>query len=167
MSSRFSNRALVFDTGPLIALARLDLWSEIRALFSKIYITEQVWEESQFYPDRQDALIIADLVSAAHACREVIAVEADATHTSSLGQGGLSSIHLAAIKNCPVVLDDRLARQYAKHRGVPVTGTVGLLLYAKEQGVIASVSDCFDSLVLQHYYLSDELVAKAKQLAGE
>lgn len=167
MSSRFSNNALVFDTGPLIAFARLGLWSEVHALFNKIYITEQVWEESQFYPDRQDAMIIADLVSAANVCHEVITITADTSHTSRLGQGELSSIQLAAIKKCPVVLDDRLARQYAKHRGVPVIGTVGLLLYAKEQGVIASVSDCFDSLVLQHYYLSDELIAKAKQLAGE
>lgn len=167
MSSRFSNRALVFDTGPLIAFTRLDLWSEVHSLFSKIYITEQVWEESQFYPERQDARLIAELLSDSYIYRESISHRIDLSKPSTLGRGELSSIRLAAIKKCPVVLDDKLARQYAAHLNVSIIGTVGLLLYAKEQGVISSVSEHFDSLSMNSYYLSEKLIAKAKQLAGE
>jgi predicted nucleic acid-binding protein len=36
-----------------------------------------------------------------------------------------------------VILDERLARRHARRLGLPMTGTLGVLLRAKEQKLIA------------------------------
>jgi predicted nucleic acid-binding protein len=51
--------------------------------------------------------------------------------------------------------------------GVRVTGTVGLLLLAKEHRLIPSVTDYLEALRLYGYWLSDEIIAAAIYEAGE
>ncbi len=55
----------------------------------------------------------------------------------------------------------------AQRLGVPVTGTVGLLIKAKQEGVIADVRPLLNSLDANHFRISDDLRAEALRLAGE
>jgi len=48
-----------------------------------------------------------------------------------------------------------------------ITGTVGLLLLAKERRLIAAVTEYFKALRLYGYWLSDEIIAGAIYVAGE
>ncbi len=66
-----------------------------------------------------------------------------------------------------VIIDERKARRYAQRLGLPITGTVGLLLLAKEKGCILSVAPLLNELQKNGLYLSSSLVTKALQLAGE
>ncbi len=58
-------------------------------------------------------------------------------------------------------------RKEAISKGLPVTGTVGVLLAAKRKGFLPELGPVLDILKKHRYYLSDELLAKALQLAGE
>jgi predicted nucleic acid-binding protein len=65
------------------------------------------------------------------------------------------------------VLDDRLAREQATNLGIPVIGTIRLLIDAKQRGIIPSVRDPLESLRAQGMRLSDELFTRVIRQAGE
>lgn len=50
---------------------------------------------------------------------------------------------------------------------IPTTGVIGLLLLAKERGIINKVTELISELCKQGYWLSDRVVEIARQLAGE
>ena len=66
-----------------------------------------------------------------------------------------------------LLIDDRAGRQAARKLGVPVTGLVGLLLLAKEKGLVDCVGPLIEGLRESGYWLSDGIVAAARKLAGE
>jgi uncharacterized protein len=74
---------------------------------------------------------------------------------------------LAYEKGLRIILHDQKAREVAQRLGVPVTGTVGLLIKAKQEGVIATVRPLLDALDANHFRISDALRAEALKLAGE
>jgi len=45
------------------------------------------------------------------------------------------------------VLDDLLARKYAKNMGLAITGTLGIILTAKNLGLIKTVKPLLDKLL--------------------
>lgn len=55
----------------------------------------------------------------------------------------------------------------AKRFGIPVTGTVGLLLKAKEEGVITAVRPLLDALDANQFRIGEALRTEALRLAGE
>ncbi len=56
-----------------------------------------------------------------------------------------------------VIIDEQLAREMARLRGLRVTGTAGVLLKAKQKGYIPAVKPLLDQLVEMHFRLSDEV----------
>jgi predicted nucleic acid-binding protein len=66
-----------------------------------------------------------------------------------------------------VVLDDRAARSEADRLGIPKTGTLRLLLEAKEHGIIPSVRMPLEVLRARGMRLSDDVWREVLSLAGE
>lgn len=66
-----------------------------------------------------------------------------------------------------VVLDDRAARAEADRLGIPKTGTLRLLLDAKDLGLIPSVRTALDRLRVQGMRLSDAVWQEVLSQAGE
>jgi len=167
MNSPSSIRRIVLDSGPLIALAKLDRLEILPRLFDEVLMTQAVWRESQFQPEREDAMCIAQAAKAGWIERTGFVDFSLEDFPVNLGAGEISSIALALSRQCPVVLDDKSARRVAVARSVSVTGTVDLLLHAKRRGQIDSVTLCLEKLRQQRYFISGQLVEKAKRLAGE
>ena len=65
--------------------------------------------------------------------------------------GESEAIVLAYEKGLRIILDDRKAREVAQRLGVHVTGTVGLIIKAKQEGVIAEVRPLLDTLDANHF----------------
>lgn len=65
------------------------------------------------------------------------------------------------------VLDDREGRRCAASHGVPVIGTVGVVLLGKDAGTIPLVAPVLEELVAAGMRASDALLARALDLAGE
>lgn len=72
-----------------------------------------------------------------------------------------------AIINATPLIDERLARRHAKRLGLNLTGTIGILLKAKRQGLVPAVKPLVDQLRYGGIWLSDALVAEALKLADE
>jgi predicted nucleic acid-binding protein len=85
-----------------------------------------------------------------------------------LGPGEREAILLAMeVKSDFVVLDDHQARAAAREHGLPVTGTLGLLVRAKHQGLISEVRPLMQEMVAAGHYASDRLQALILAKAGE
>ena len=74
---------------------------------------------------------------------------------------------MASEKKCKVILDDRRARKVATSLGVAVIGTIGILIRAKRNGIIAAVKPVLDDLEATGFFVSKELKGEALRLAGE
>jgi predicted nucleic acid-binding protein len=88
----------------------------------------------------------------------------------SLGLGaGESSVLSLALENPGswVVLDDRLARQVAIHLNIPLLGTAGILLRAKNAGHLSAVHPVLKQLVSLGFRLRPETVRDILDLAAE
>jgi hypothetical protein len=86
----------------------------------------------------------------------------------SLHVGECATIVLAEEVNAEqVILDDNAARQEAVARGLPIIGTVGVLLIAKTQSIIPAVSPILDNLRAQGARVSQDLYYHAITKAGE
>ncbi len=67
---------------------------------------------------------------------------------SILGKGEKECIAIALEnQQSTVVLDDLNARKFAKALGIKITGTLGLLLKAKEEKHLTSIRPCLDKLI--------------------
>ena len=66
-----------------------------------------------------------------------------------------------------VVLDDREGRRCAASHGIAVIGTIGVVLLAKDEGAIPLVAPVLDELIAAGMHVSDALLVRALQLAGE
>lgn len=85
-----------------------------------------------------------------------------------LGPGESEAIALAGELSADrIILDDKKARRIARQLNLPVTGTVALMIQAKQRGLIESLSEVLDELTSAGFFLSDSLAAAALRQVGE
>ena len=66
-----------------------------------------------------------------------------------------------------VILDDLLARRVAELQGIKLTGTLGILLKAKQQGRLEYVAPLIEELHKLGFWLSNSMQHDILKLAGE
>lgn len=66
-----------------------------------------------------------------------------------------------------LVIDDYIARKYAKYLGFTVTGTLGIILKSKERGVIRYIKPLIDDLVDNGIYIDEMLYQSILKIAKE
>lgn len=155
---------LIADAGPLIALARIDRLWLLPRIFPRTITTEIVWSECFANPSEVERTQLNR--AAAEGWVERVPVPA-LVHDWRLGAGETSAITLALTHQAAVLIDERAARRTAARLGLPLIGTVGLLILAKQKGLIPSIRDNLYQLADSHYRLAPELLAEALALVGE
>jgi len=161
----------VSDASPLIHLAKIEALELISRLYSRVFIPPAVWrevvEESDGRPgavEMQRAVAAGWMVQRA-AKNETLVIALRQT----LDNGEAEAIALATeLHPESVLLDDKLARQMARRLGIPVTGTIGVLLRAKQVGLIVEVRSLITRLQSEgDYYIDPRLIEKVLLAAGE
>ena len=85
-----------------------------------------------------------------------------------LDQGEAEVLALAEERAARLVIIDELkARRYAQRLGLPLTGTLGLLLLGKEGGFIVNLVPLLAELRDAGLHLGPDLIAHTLRLAGE
>jgi predicted nucleic acid-binding protein len=75
---------------------------------------------------------------------------------------------VAEIKRNIHLIDDKDARTIAQLNNLPVTGTLGILLKAKKNGLITSVKKLIDRLRAEHHFwIKEDMYQKVLHIANE
>lgn len=158
---------VVADSGPLIALARLDLLRLLRTHFDEVLVPDAVFAECTVHPHRPGAQAIrAARESGLFACVAVAGVDQFASD-HLLDGGEAAALVLAQERACPALVDERKGRRVARQLGIPIVGTVGVLLAARHAGNIDALAPLFNALAAYGYRIPADLVREALRRAGE
>lgn len=159
---------VVSNASPLIALSIINSLDLLRALYGPINIPEAVFYEVVIRgAGRPGATAVANtswIVQRAPSDRQTVAQ----LLSVGLDQGESEAIVLASELSAELlILDESQARTVARQRGLPVTGTLGVLIAAKNAGLVASIKPLLAQLTAAGFYLTPQIIAHALQLAGE
>jgi hypothetical protein len=159
---------VVADAGPLIAFGRLDKLSLLGAIFQRVIVPQAVYAETQSRSDLPDALAIRAAVQSGSLSVVASAPErADLPVEIELGDGEAAAMALAAKFGYGVLIDDSQGRAVAATLKLKVIGSVGVLVLARERGLIPALAPLLEALRASGYYLSQPLIQAALQRTGE
>ncbi len=158
---------IVADAGPLIALAKVDALALIQSLFEFVSVPQSVWDEVMAKSGVEVERLTAASDDFLRVEPNVVLAEPLAKTVRGLGAGEQQAIALALTQASVLLADDWKARRVAQALGVSVTGTAGVLLLAKEKGLLDKVRPHLEAMRRAGYWLSDDFVEMAARLAGE
>lgn len=158
---------IVADSGPLIALARIDLLHLPAAIYGQALLTQTVLDECLAGGGRTDALAIAQAVAKGHFVVSLSPALPATLAVRQLDAGEASALALAMERGATVLLDELRGRRAASELAIPVVGLCGLLLLAKRQSLLPAVLPLLQRVRAAGYFLSDELLAQIRRLADE
>ncbi len=145
---------VVSDSTCLIGLERVGKLDILPALFSPIIMPPEVERE---FGGKFAWLKVENLMNNLLVAALQMVVDA----------GEAEAIALASEKNCLLISDDEQARAAAKRLGVSVIGTVGVLIRAKQNGIITAIKPILDALDANEFRTSRALREEALKIAGE
>lgn len=99
---------------------------------------------------------------------ETIALPAILKLITNLGSSEAEALALSLSQPSNLVLlDDALARQVAASQGLRYTGTLGVLVQAKHQGLIGAVVPLVEAMQRAGFRVSEELKLTIRRVSGE
>ena len=160
---------VISNTGPIIALAKVDRMSLLKELFGEVFIPTTVHKELCAKSGSEWDAIENALKDYLHIEEPIPLDAAVKLVLGDLDEGERQAIGLAVTgdKEVLLLLDDRAGRQAAQKLNISITGIVGILLLAKERGLINGIAEVLECMRNNGYWLSNKIVEVAKQLAGE
>lgn len=160
---------IVTNSTPLIELSKIKQLDLLREVYGTILVPEEVYVEVVVDGTGKPGAAEVGVAGWIH-CQSVVDKEQIRALQSqySLHLGECATIALAQeIDAEQVILDDNAARREAIARGLPVIGTIGVLLIAKTQRIIPSVRPILDNLRAQGTRVSQDLYYQVLARAGE
>lgn len=160
---------VVSNTTPLIGLASIGRFELLHELFGEVLISRAVYEEA-VVTGREEGGAKREVSSARWIrvveARDQLAVE---VLLDELDRGEAETIILAREVGADwVLMDERKGRRKLSQLGVHKVGTVGILLAAKEQGLIPVVGPEIEQLRQRGFTVSqavvDAILTQAQEL---
>jgi uncharacterized protein len=161
-------KVIVADTGPLIALALVELLPVLQKLFSDVYVPVGVLEEATKECSKPGAKAIKLAVEkgwvTAHSVEMGVSFQ---ELIEVLDQGEAEALALAKQLNAVVLIDERRGRKVAIKHGIAVTGSAAVLIKAKKSGVVKKLKPLIEQLGEHGYRMSDVLIAEVLNRVNE
>lgn len=155
-------RPVVSHTSPIISLAAGDLLHLLERLYGEVLVPVAVSEEYEAGRRGEEAPL-EDL-----SWIIVVSIDPDPVLPKALDPGEPTAIALALRTDArALLLDERIGRRAAAQLGLPIVGTVGVLLRAKQVGAIATIRPALDDMISKGVRISPSLRSTALQEAGE
>lgn len=159
-------RRWVVNASPLITLAKISQISLLSQVCSGIVVPSGVVQEINRGPDNDPARTWISNEGASW-IREVENVDPDVAAWDL----GLGESHVLSWANknpeYEAILDDRAAKNAALSLSIPVRGTLGVILLAKQEGKLLEVKPVLNQLVQVGFRVSSEFLVTALRLVGE
>lgn len=155
---------IVVNASPLIVLSRAGRIDLLALAGTPIHVPESVSHEVRAHSDEA-----ARVLKTTEWLQTVVDAEIlPMVRGWDLGAGESAVLEWAqANRPSRAIIDDYAARKLARVLAVPVTGTLGLALLARQRGVVPSARTLVDELVRAGLYLSRSIIDRALRLVGE
>jgi predicted nucleic acid-binding protein len=161
---------IVSDTSALSALAITGWLEWLRLRWGAVAVPEAVWRElgeighdqgsQDLHKARSDGWLAVHAVEDREQVADLVKI---------LDQGESEAIALAIqLDASALLIDEKDGREIARSFGLPTTGTLGLIVWAKRGGLISSAKDSLETLVTKtRFYVFDAVRKEVLNLAGE
>lgn len=154
---------VVADSGPIFSLAIIDRLHILPSLFSHILIPDAVWHEVTSDPatphHHRIHAFFHDKVRAVKGINEL---------TFMMDDGESEAVMLCKEMEADFLLiDDRKARRIAETLGISCVGTLGVLVAAKNKGLITELRPLFSAFITSGRYYSLPLLNTLLESHGE
>lgn len=150
------HKIIISDTSCLIILSKIDELDLLQKLYGTIITTQDV--ASEFEEILPDWIVIENAKDKYH--QRILELQID--------KGESSAIALALEKeNSTLILDDFKARKVAANLGLRYTGTIGIIIKAKMNGIIPSIKPLLEKITATNFRISSEIKLQALKEAGE
>lgn len=152
------------NTTPLIALSSIRQLDLLPILFQEIHVVDAVIAECA----AGGKIVVPDLT---HLPWIRIVPSEPCDHNlllMELDRGEQQTLYMASkMKADCVIIDEKLGRNVAEYMGLSVTGTLGVLLKAKQRGEIASFVACVQAMQRQGIRYNAHLLQRLALQVGE
>ena len=166
------NKSLIIaDSSPLIALTLVRLLPELRSLASEILIPATVEKECTQNLSLPAARQIKQAISNGlltvtpdmdlHQSPELMTISA------LIDPGEAQAIAVAQTQQGLLLIDDKAGRQCARHMGIPITGSLGVMLKLKQNGRVSALKPLLERLSRHGYRYSSLLIDQVLETADE
>lgn len=146
---------IVSDTSCIILFSKINKLEILEKLFSEILITDTVAEE--YNKSLPSWIKVKRPKSNLHFGLKNV-----------LDSGEATAISLAMdFENSLLIIDEQKGRKIAYELGLEVTGSLGILLLAKQKGIIPNVKSLINKIQSTNFRISDSLINRTLKLANE
>jgi predicted nucleic acid-binding protein len=152
------------NTTPFIALSSINKLELLQKLFGQIHVVTEVIDECAAggmisVPDLRTIPWVVE-IHPSQAITIGILLELD--------KGEKYTLQMAKeLKADRVIIDEKIGRDVAEYLGLEVTGTLGILLKAKQNGWIESFTESANAMSDQGIHYNKALIKKLARVIGE
>lgn len=156
---------IVSNTTPILSLLKLNRLELLQSIYNEICIPTAVYNEieagkaKRYYKDLSeiDWIKIIDIQD-----KEAVKYFLD------LDAGEAEAIVLATELSADlIILDEKLGRFHARHADLKVTGTIGILIKAKSEGLIEKLKPLLNELTDKDIWISEKLKSEILKKVNE
>ena len=154
---------IVSDTTPIITLIKMGHLDILKQLYGKVLIPNAVYMEltgNEKFVTEASQVIDSDFLEVEEVDNEVAVMILQ--EVSGLDAGESEAIVMANSRKADLlVMDEHKGRGVAKKMGLPITGTIGLLLKAFDEGMLSTgdIEECIERLKETNVRISEGLFA--------
>lgn len=147
---------IISDTSCLILLSNIGELNLLQKLYTQIITTPDIAEEfGKPLPEWIKLVSVTDKSK-----QRILELQID--------RGESSAIALALENpNSTLILDDNKARKIAVKLGLIITGTIGVIIKAKQREIIPSIKPILNKIKQSNFRLTKEIELEALRLAEE
>jgi predicted nucleic acid-binding protein len=150
------HKTIISDTSCLIILTNIGELDLLKRVYGQIITTSDI--EKEFGEKLPDWIMIENVKD--QSTQRILELQID--------KGESSAISLALeLSNSTLILDDFKARKIAQQLGLLVTGTIGVIVKAKLNGIIPSIKPYIEKIKETNFRISDEIEIQALKQAEE
>ena len=156
---------VVSDTTPILSLLKIGKLDLLRAVYGNISVPQAVYREIETGKDKD---YYADLDKIDWITVDELRSPSARLLLFDLDDGEAETLLLAQEQNADlVIIDEKCGRRYAVQMGLTITGTAGVLMRAKKQGIIDKIAPLLNELQEKQSWLNPKLIAQVLTLTGE
>ncbi|MBN1339705.1 MAG: DUF3368 domain-containing protein [Bacteroidales bacterium] len=156
---------VVSNTTPIISLLKISRLDILRELYSEISIPTAVFHEieagkSKNYYQDLSRLNWIHIIEIQHKQALKYFLDLDAGESEAIVLAGEMEAGL-------LLIDEKFGRFHAKHAGLRVTGTIGVLIKARKQNLVKALRPLLNELKRKGVWINDSLISEILKEVGE